>query len=80
MNVRWRERKGENYTGVHVAVCATTCVCMCVCAHAFMRGICSTFIQDKCTLLLAPSLSPHSVSFLFQKRDESSIRSHHEGK
>lgn len=65
MNVRWKERKGGNYTGVHVAVCDYACVCVCACVPAFMRGIRSTFIQDKCTLLLAPSLSPHSVSFLF---------------
>lgn len=81
MNVRWRERKGGNYTREHVAVCDYVCVRMqaCECVCAFMRGIRSTFVQDKCTLSLtpSPSPSPHSVSFLFQQRDKSSVRSRH---
>lgn len=52
MNVRWRERKGET-TPENTWLCATTCVRMqareSVCA--FMRGIRSAFIQDKCLSL-----------------------------
>lgn len=75
-----------------MAMCDYVCVCVCMRAcefvSAFMRGIRSTFIQDKCTPSLCLCLSlplSHlilSISSLSKEINQASgvaIR-HHEGK
>lgn len=82
MERKRREEERGSCTWEHVVVFNSINVCLQawgVCVHAFMSGICSTTVQDKCTPSLSlpvsgvcvsvcVSLSPHSASFhLFGK-------------
>lgn len=70
------EEEGRSCTWVHVVVFNGINVCLqaCECVRAFMRGNCSTSVQDKCTLSLllvsgSLSLSSFCLFSSFLQRD-----------
>lgn len=73
MNVLWREREGKLQQSTHDCVYMQACECACT----FMRGIHSTFIQDKCIMSLSHLiLSPSSFSKEINQVPGVTIRHH----